>query len=77
MRLVARGEPITVLDRGRPVAQLTALCETSDELRKLAQAGIVRLPLRAAPRDLWTRELPRSTQSVSDALREDRDDRLS
>lgn len=77
LRIVSRGETVTVLDRGKPIAQLTPPGETSDELQKLAQTGMARLPLRTAPRDLWTRRLARSTQSVSDALHEDRDDRLS
>ncbi len=77
LRLVARGETVTVLDRGKPVAQLTPPGSASDELQRLAQAGIARLPLRRPPRDLWTRALPRSSASVSDALREERDDRLS
>jgi len=77
LRLVARGETVTVLDRGKPVAQLTPPGETSHELQRLAQAGMARLPLRRAARDLWTRPLPQSTDSVSEALQRDRDDRLT
>lgn len=76
LRLVARGETVTVLDRGKPVAQLTPPGSASDELQRLAQAGIARLPLRRPARDLWTRPLPRSAALVSDALIEERDDRL-
>lgn len=75
LRLVARGETITVLDRGRPVAQITPPGEASAELGRLAEAGLARLPVRKASKDLWTRPLPAATASVSDALQRDRDDR--
>jgi prevent-host-death family protein len=76
LRLVARGETITVLDRGRPVAQLTPPGDAADDVRRLAQAGMARLPLRRPSRDLWTRPLPRALASVSDALLAERDDQL-
>jgi prevent-host-death family protein len=76
LRLVARGETVTVLDRGKPVAQITPPGDAAGELQRLAQAGLARLPTRPAPRTLWTRPLPRAAASVSDALREGRDDRL-
>ena len=76
LRLVARGETITVLDRGRPVAQITPPGETSAELQRLAQAGLARLPIRKPSPNLWTRPLPKSSVSVSTALDEDRADRL-
>lgn len=76
LRLVARGETVTVLDRGKPVAQITPPGEAPDELQRLAQAGLARLPVRKAARDLWTRQLPKPRVSVSKALQEDRDDRL-
>jgi prevent-host-death family protein len=76
LRLVARGETVTVLDRGRPVAQITPPGDAAEELQQLARAGLARLPVRKPARDLWTRPLPRSRASVSEALDEDRDDRL-
>jgi prevent-host-death family protein len=68
LRLVATGETITILDRGKPVAQITPPGESSAELQRLAQVGLARLPVRKAARDLWTRALPRSAASVSEAL---------
>ncbi len=76
LRLVARGETVTVLDRGRAVAQITPPGEAAEELQRLAQAGLARLPLRKATRDLWTRPLPESDRSVAEALQQDREDRL-
>lgn len=76
LRLVARGETITVLDRGNPVAQIRPIEGADDGMRRLAAAGLVRLPVRPAPKDLWTRSLPRAARSVSAALDEDREDRL-
>lgn len=76
LRLVARGETVTVLDRGRPVAQVTPPGEASVEVQRLAQAGLARLPVRPVPRDFWTRRLPVAAASVSAALAEDRDDRI-
>jgi prevent-host-death family protein len=77
LRLVARGETVTVLDRGQPVAQIIPAGTASEEIQRLAQAGLARLPLRKPAKDLWTRPLPRATAPVSEALAEDRDDRLS
>lgn len=76
LRLVARGETITVLDRGKPVAQIIPPGEASGDLERLVQAGLARPPRRKAARDLWTRRLPRASATVSEALRHDRDDRL-
>jgi prevent-host-death family protein len=77
LRLVARGETITVLDRGRPVAQIVPPGEVSADLERLVQAGLARLPRRKAAKNLWTRPLPRPAAPVSEALDQDRDDRLS
>ena len=76
LRLVARGETVTVLDRGRPVAQITPPSDASVELQRLVEAGLARLPTRKPPRDLFTRPLPVSRVPLSQALDEDRDDRL-
>lgn len=77
LRLVARGETITVLDRGKPVAQITPPGDATSEIEALARAGLARLPLRKPARDLWTRTPPRSKAPVSEALQLERDDRLS
>ena len=77
LRLVARGETVTVLDRGKPVAQITPPGEASGELQRLAQAGLARLPTAKPARDLWTRALPQAAASVSEALQDDRNDRLA
>lgn len=76
LRLVARGETVTVLDRGRPVAQITPPGEVAGELQRLAETGLARLPLRKPSKDLWTRTLPRANASVSEALQQDRDERV-
>jgi prevent-host-death family protein len=74
LRLVTRGETITVLDRGKPIAQITPVAASEDDVRHLAAEGLVRLPVRALPADFWRRPLPRSTASVVDALLDDRAD---
>ena len=76
LRLVARGETVTVLDRGRPVAQITPIGSADAELRALAASGLVRLPDRRLPKRFWTRPLPRSSASVLRALDEERADRV-
>jgi prevent-host-death family protein len=76
LRLVARGETITVLDRGNPIAHITPIEHAADELRRLAAEGVVRLPVRAVPADLWTRPLPRAKASVVAALQDEREDRI-
>lgn len=65
-----------MLDRGKPAAQITPPGDTSAELQRLAQAGLARLPIRNPTRDLWTRPLPKSDSSVSEALQQDSEDRL-
>ncbi len=76
LRMVARGESVTVLDRGRPVAQLTPLPVLDEELRELAAAGLARPPQRRLAKDFFTRKLPRARSSVVAALIEDRQDRF-
>ena len=76
LRLVARGESVTVLDRGRPVARITRI-ETDDaEVEALISSGLARAPLRPLPKDFLTRKLARSKASVAKALAEDREDRF-
>jgi prevent-host-death family protein len=74
LRLVTRGETVTVLDRGKPIAQITPVPAAEDDVRRLAAEGLVRLPVRPLPKDFWRRSLPRSAASVSEALIEDRGD---
>lgn len=76
LRIVAKGEAVTILDRGRPVAQITPIRSADDSLRRLAAQGLVRLPLRKLPRDFWRRPLAKTTRSVVEALLEDREDRF-
>ena len=76
LRLVARGETVTILDRGRPVAQITAIRSADESLRRLAAEGLVRLPLRKVSRDFWRRPLAKASRSVIDAVLEDREDRF-
>lgn len=76
LRLVAKGETVTVLDRGRPVARLSRIEEGDGELQSLVAAGIARAPLSPLPRGFLTRKLPRSGTSVLEALADDREDRV-
>ena len=76
LRLVARGESVTIVDRGRPVARLTRIEGEEGELGALVAAGLARPPLRPLPKDFLRRRLPRATASVQQALLEDRDDRF-
>ncbi|MCK6556924.1 type II toxin-antitoxin system prevent-host-death family antitoxin [Candidatus Binatia bacterium] len=76
LRVVARGEPVVVVDRGRPVAQLMPVRSADDELRALAAAGLVRLPVAELPRSFFKRALPRPKKSVAGALVEEREDRF-
>lgn len=76
LRIVARGETVVVVDRGRPVAQIIPVRSADNELRALAAAGLVRLPVARLPRDFFKRALPRSQASVGLALAEEREDRF-
>ncbi len=76
LRLVARGESVTILDRGRPVAQLTRIEADDSELAALVTSGLARPPLGSLPKDFLTRKLPKATTSVQRALLEDREDRF-
>lgn len=75
LRMVAKGDTVTVLDRGKPIAQITPIAKTESNLNKLAAEGLARLPLREAPKGFWTAPLPQSAAPVSVALDEDREDR--
>lgn len=76
LRLVARGETVTVLDRGKPVARIVGVVEVDEHLQRLAAEGVADLPTRKLPADFWTRPLPKSSRSVVQALLEEREESL-
>ena len=76
LRLVRRGETVTVLDRGKPVAQLTPVPAADDDLQRLAAEGVVRLPVRPLTAAFWKRRRPVAAASVTNALIDDREDRF-
>ncbi len=76
LRLVARGESVTILDRGRPVAQLVRADAENAELDALIAAGLARPPAAKLPKDFLTRKLPRPKASVQRALLDERADRF-
>jgi prevent-host-death family protein len=76
LRLVARGESVTILDRGRPIARLSRVEANDAELETLVASGLARPPVAALPKDFLTRRLPRAKVSVQQALTEDREDRF-
>ena len=76
LRLVARGESVTILDRGRPVARLTRVEAEDTEIEALVASGLARPPVAVLPRDFLSRRLPRAKASVRQALIEDRADRF-
>ncbi len=76
LRLVARGENVTILDRGRPVARLSRVESGDTELDALVAAGLARPPLMPLPEDFLVRDLPRSKVSAVQALIDDRADRF-
>jgi prevent-host-death family protein len=76
LRLVAKGETITILDRGKPVARLMRIEDGDAELDALVAAGLARSPLAPLPKDFLTRRLPVPQTSVREALAQDRDDRF-
>ena len=76
LRLVAKGETVTILDRGRPVARITRIDGSDAELDALVASGLARPALAPRPKDLLTRRLPVPRTSVQQALLEDREDRF-
>jgi prevent-host-death family protein len=76
LRLVARGETVTVLERGKPIAQITRVAAVDADVEQLAAQGLARLPLQPLPADFWQQPRARSSASVSEALLEDREDRF-
>ncbi len=76
LRLVARGETVTIVDRGRPVARLTRIEGDDGELDALVAAGLARGPVKPFTKEFLKRKLPRARTSVAEALLEDREDRF-
>lgn len=76
LRLVARGESVTILDRGRPVAQIVRIENDDADLDALVAAGIAKPPTARLSKDFLTRKLPKPTTSVQRALLDERDDRI-
>jgi prevent-host-death family protein len=63
---VREGGEVIVTDRGRPVARLSALDQSTDRLAELIRSGAVRAP-RATGRRLPSRRV-RASGSVSDLV---------
>ena len=76
LREVRRGGEIQVLDRGNPVARIVPLAESGDERReRLISSGLLR-PGRGDPAMILDTEPLKLPVSISEALEEDREDRL-
>ena len=82
IRRVARGEPILILSRGRPVARLVPIRagerETADaRVTRLERSGVLTHPPKPADWSFLDALLPRARgkRGVLDALREERDER--
>jgi len=67
---VRNGEEVIVTDRGRPVARLTAVDQSSDRLAELIAAGAVRPP-RSSTRHRPARRI-KAKGVVSDLVAEQR-----
>ena len=67
---VRAGEEVIVTDRGRPVARLSAIDESTDRLADLVAAGVVRAPTQKARRRPARRLEAKG--SVSDLVSEQR-----
>lgn len=74
LRLVARGESVTLTDHGQPVARLSRVDAGSVDATSLVAAGLARPLIAPLPPDLLTRQLPAA--HVRQALLEDREDRF-
>ena len=74
---VKAGETVTITDRGVPVAQLAPLPASSVDwdarMQELARQGLVRLPEEKLDLEWFlSRPLPKSKESVLEALLEER-----
>jgi len=67
---VRAGEEVIVTDRGRPVARLSGVDESTDRLADLVAAGVVRAPKRKVRRR--PRRRIEAKGSVSDLVAEQR-----
>ncbi len=74
LRLVARGESVTITDHGQPVARLSRVETGSADTASLVAAGLARPPLAPLPPDFLKRPLPAG--GIRQALLEDREDRF-
>ena len=73
---VRHGGEIQVLDGGTPVARISPPLESGDNLRNtLIQAGVLR-PGNGRAREILDKPLLELSTSLSEALMEDRKDRL-
>ena len=79
LRHVAKGGEVQVVDRGVPIARLTSIAGKPDDdterRHRLARSGVLRLGNGGIDKILRTRPANLPT-SISDALREDREDRI-
>ncbi len=74
LRLVARGETVTITDHGQPVARLSRVESGTEDSASLVATGLARAPLAPLPADFTKRRLPAG--DVGSALVEDREDRF-
>jgi prevent-host-death family protein len=76
VRKVRRGSEVQVLDRGKPVARLVPAVMDGQEAReRLIRQGVVR-PGRGGASSILDQPPLTLPVSISEALAEDRDDRL-
>jgi prevent-host-death family protein len=74
LRLVARGESVTITDHGQPVARLSRVESGAADAVSLVAAGLARPPLAPLPPDFLERKLP--VADVRKTVLEDREDRF-
>ncbi len=74
---VRAGEEVTITDRGKPVARIVPLAATDvdwdERVERLERQGIITRPKKMLDLDWFlSRPLPKSRESVLDALLEER-----
>ena len=74
LRLVARGESVTITDHGQPVARLSAVDSDLADVEGLVAAGLARPPVAPLSSDFLSR--PLVAGGARAALLEDREDRF-